>query len=170
MNINKFKIGSQSLCLNCCKDIDYVIISNEYDYKKMVINGEDIIYRSTQNLISHFTFNGNNIKLYIYNYQYDRDIIGKEFPIEYHLLDYKQQLVDYLKLVVKNKMFNFNKRIKINKLYCSKQLYHVAYNMFICQNNSVVLTEEQKEVIQKLHDKVMPISYLDEMEKIINNL
>jgi hypothetical protein len=53
---------------------------------------------------------------------------------------------------------------------CSKLIYHFAYNLFILQNNSVYLTPEQKEIIQKIHDCQMPIEYLDELERMLNEL
>lgn len=32
------------------------------------------------------------------------------------------------------------------------------------------MTQEQKEIIQKIHDYQMPIEYLDELERMLNEL
>ena len=67
------------------------------------------------------------------------------------------------------KKYKFDKEKYSQNNCCDKKIYHIAYNMFILQNNSPILTNEQKEIVQKIHDKEMPIEYLDEMEKIIKS-
>lgn len=171
--MEKYKVGSGILHLENCKDTDYVILSNGYGDYKMVYDkdtGEDLIYITPEYLTSLLTYQKKKKQLLIYNYQYDRGIIGEEFPIEYHILDYRQELINYLKEVSKFKLFNFNKRIKYNKLYCSKIIYHIAYNIFILQNNSPIITEEQKAIVQQIHDGKMPIEYIDVLENMLNNL
>jgi hypothetical protein len=171
--MKKYKIGSGVLHLENCKDTDYVILSNEYGDYKMIYDkttGEDLIYITSEYLTFLLTYQKKNKQLLMYNYQYDRDIIGQEFPIEYHILDYRQELIKYLKDVVRRKLFNFNKQITLNKLYCSKRIYHIAYNIFILQNNSPILTKEQKAIVQQIHDGLMPIGYLDTLEHILYNI
>ena len=65
---------------------------------------------------------------------------------------------------------NFNPIIIVNKNCCSKLVYHIAYNLFIVQNNSPIITEEQKAIVQKLHDGEMPISYIDKLRAMIKAL
>lgn len=169
--MEKYKVGSSILHLNNCKDIDYVIFNDEYDdCTRKYINGEDILYLHKDKLINRLSFKEKSLYRLTFNYQYDKDIIGQDFPIEYHILDYRQELIDTLKKVVKNKMFNFNKRIKLNKLYCSQCIYHIAYNIFILQNNSPIITENQKAIVQKIHDGLMPIAYIDVLENMLNKL
>ena len=67
-------------------------------------------------------------------------------------------------------MFNFNKRITTNNGHCSKIIYHIAYNLFILENNSPIITDTQKAIIQRIHDRLMPVEYIDELEKRINNM
>lgn len=171
--MKRYKIGSSVLCLDNCKDADYVVLSNEYGNYKMIYDKEtkeDVVYITEEYLNSILTFKHYNMSLIMFNYQYDREIIGKDFPIEYHLLDYRNELVNYLKEIVKFKMFNFNKRIKCNGGNCTRMIYHIAYNVFILQNNSPILTNEQKAIVQKIHDHLMPISYIDDLEQMINKL
>lgn len=166
--MKKYKIGSRILHLDNCKDIDYIVLSDEFpDYTRKKIDGEDILYLHQDTLSSRLTFKKYDLYNTLFNYQYDRDIIGQEFPIEYHILDYRQELIKYLKDVVKRKLFNFNKQITLNKLYCSKRIYHIAYNIFILQNNSPIITEEQKAIVQQIHDGLMPIEYLDVLEHML---
>lgn len=165
----KYKIGSNILHLSNCKDVDYLIIDDTKEYIRVYENGEDIVYSSTENILKRMKFKTKN-PLVLFNYQMDFDIIGQDFPIEYHLLDYRQELIEQLKRTVKNKQFNFNKRIRVNKLYCSKCIYHIAYNIFILQNNSPIITEKQKAIVQKIHDGLMPIEYIDVLENMLNQL
>ena len=169
----KYLIGSKLLGLTNEKDKDYMIISNKYDYKRISENDEDILYRSQENILYHLRFEGDYTKhtfIYLVNYQYDREIIGPDFPIEYHILDHKYKLINFLQWIVANKEMNFNKNLKFKHGNCSKLIFHIAYNAFILQNNSPIITPEQKAIIQKIHDRQMPVDYLDELAAIINNL
>lgn len=51
-----------------------------------------------------------------------------------------------------------------------KNIYHIAYNLFILLNNSVTLTEEQMNIVQKIHDCEMPIQYLQELRQLYSLL
>jgi hypothetical protein len=170
--MSKYLIGSKLLGLDNNKDNDYLIISDEYDYKRKYENGEDVLYRSTENMQKFMMFDVDmktNAGLLLLNYQLDKNIIGQNFPIEYNLLDYRSQLIELLNMIVEYKLLNFSKRIS-SKGHCSKRLYHIAYNIFIIQNNSPIITEEQKAIIQKLHDRQMSITYIDELSEMIANL
>ena len=41
---------------------------------------------------------------------------------------------------------------------------------FILENNSIIITSKQKEIIQKIHDLKMSSDYLDELENKIDKL
>lgn len=167
MEEKKYLIGSKVLGLKNARDIDYVTIDNKVIYKKVFEKDYDVIYISKEYLTNSFAFKSKDWFCLLSNYQYDKNIIQKDFPIKYSILDYRNELITFLKYVVKNKLFNFNKKITINRKYCSKLIYHIAYNTFILQNNSTKLTIEQINKVQLLHDCKMPISYIDELEKII---
>lgn len=168
----KYLIGSKLIGLSN-RDNDYIIIDTEFEHKRVAENGEDILYQNIEVTNKILNFDEENLKyrrLWLYNYQYDKDIIGQNFPIEYHLLEHKDKLISLLKKIVEKKLYNFNKRVTVNKIYCTQIIYHIAYNTFIIQNNSTKLTEEQMQIIQDIHDIKKPIEYLDELAEIIKNL
>ena len=167
--MKEFLIGSSLLGLTKIKDIDYLIISED-ESGTGVKDGVDFRYRTLDNLKETLAFkNEDNRKLF--NYQLDQ-AINKEFGefMPYHLLDYRKELILFLKEIASNKKFNFNKRITTNNGHCTKYIYHIAYNLFIVENNSPIITTEQKEIVQKIHDLKMPIDYLDELDRKINEL
>lgn len=165
--MEKYLIGSKLLGLSN-KDTDYIVITNEN--KKVSENGEDIFCLTKEQLLKNLNFNVKNSFVLTGNYQYDRAIIGSEFPIEYHILEHKKDLIELLKRIVNKRLCNFNKRITQGNKCCCKMIYHIAYNLFILENNSPIITQEQKAIIQDIHDIKMPIEYLDELEKRILNL
>ena len=168
--MNKYKIGSTVLGINNNRDKDYIVISNEVNYKRETDKEtkEDIIYISEEYLRNNLEFKG-NYHQQLYNYQYDREFIGSDFPIEYHILDYKKELLEYLKTIVYNKSFNMNPLISTNGC-CTKPVYHIAYNYFILKNNSPTLTAKQLAIVNTIHDGKMPISYIDELANNILKL
>jgi hypothetical protein len=168
----RYLIGSKLIGLSN-RDNDYIVVDTEFEHKRAVENGEDILYQNIEVTNKILNFDEENPKyrrLWLYNYQYDKDIIGQNFPIEYHLLEHKDKLISLLKRTVEKKLYNFNKRVTVNKSYCTQIIYHIAYNTFIIQNNSPIITNEQKAIIQKIHDIQMPIEYLDELAQIIKSL
>lgn len=175
--MNKYLIGSRLLGLDKSHDIDYLQIVESGDvtlYKRQLIEGDDILTRSTANISRQMNFefpiDRKTATYYIINYQLDQNIIGQQFPYEYHVLDKKKEYIKLLNYIVNNQLMNFTKEININNGHCSKILYHVAYLTFIMENNSTVLTAEQKEIVQKIHDKQMSVKYLDVLEEKIRNL
>lgn len=165
--MQRYLIGSKLLGLTNNRDIDYLYLDLDGTSEQEVIIQEDGIekhVRTLDQLQKSLNFEVNNDMWLLYNYQLDREIVGSDFPIEYHILDHKENVKKLLKKIVKNKYCNFNKRITTgpNKS-CSKIIYHVAYNLFILENNSPIITDEQKQIIQQLHDGNMPITYLDEL-------
>lgn len=169
----RYLVGSNLLGLTNNKDIDYLEFCEECDYKFTKENGNDVIYVSYEELLQRLKFKKDfkqYAKYLIINYQFDKDIIGQDFPINYHILDYKENLLNLLIQIIDNKWLNVNKRISVNKGHCSKLIYHIAYNVFILKNNSPIITPEQKEIIQRLHDRETPISFIDELIEMIVNL
>ena len=180
----RYLLGSKILKLDNSRDHDYIVVSEGEEYRREWLeNGEDILYigeitlknklefKDIDSLISNNTpSNRQLLNRMLYNYQYDKDIMPEEFCITYTLLDYREELTKLLKHIKEKKLFNFNKRIKINNQFCSKIVYHIAYNIFILQNNSPILTQEQKEIIQKIHDFKMPVEYVDVLNEMIDNL
>lgn len=164
----KYLVGSKLLGLSNAKDTDYVVLVKKNGvYKRVIEDGADVLYISEEYVkqIMSFTFNSYTYSINAFNY--DANIIGQDFPIEYHILDYKKELKALLQYIAKNNLFNFNDKISVDGSM-SPNLYRVYYNYCILENNSVFLTAIQKENVQKIHDKEMPISFLNELkEKIL---
>lgn len=172
----KFQVGSSLLGLNNCHDNDFIVIveGDVETYKQQYFDEKDTFMRSKENLDStmlfQLPFNRKTIRWYIVNYQLDKDIIKQDFPIEYHILDRRYDYIRMLNWILDNKACNFSKCKYLNDGNCSKMIYHIAYLIFILENNSTTITAEQKEIVQKIHDLQMPQSYLDELEEIIRSL
>lgn len=151
MNNKIFLIGSKLLNLSNCKDIDYLVLDNNENniYNQSNV---DYRYRTITNIKETLKFKNDDDRK-LFNYQLDKTI-NKEFGefIPYNILDYRNELTRFLKEIVSYKMFNFNKRVTTNSGHCSKIIYHIAYNLFILENNSPIITAEQKAIIQDIHD------------------
>lgn len=171
----KFLVGSKQLGLsNDNSDMDYVILKNDLEVNHKVEHDKetniDLFIYKTQFLKDLMNFNvpyinSKNIILYKILYQYDIGIINQDFPIEYHVLDHIEQWKEFLLYVLESKVLVFCVYIKQNnKLYCAKDTYHIAYLTYILKNNSTTLTAEQKQKIQTIHDKQMPLEFLDELK------
>lgn len=178
MNENRYLIGSYLLGLRNNHDRDMLVLDFENEdpnfYRRECVDGDDVVIYSVANLnqqinmklpLSHIT-----AKRYIINYQLDKSIIGQDFPIEYHILDRRSDYIDLLNWIVDNQAANFKKIPELNDGNCSKIIYHIAYTLFIVENNSTTLTAEQKAIVQKIHDRQMPQDYLDVLAEKIRNL
>lgn len=167
----KYIIGSNEIGLSNEKsDLDYLIIDNSVDYQRTNENDEDILRRSEENIKSYINYSvpldNKTCGLYIFNYQLDRDLIGTDFPIDFHLLDNKNNLITILKYTIQNRLFNFNKNVwtgEFNDKRMSKLTYHIAFNIFILVDNSVKITNEHLQIVQKIKNGEMSIDYIDEL-------
>lgn len=134
--VNKYLVGSSLLGLSNSKDLDYIILVENLPPKEKRPQQEgcekvlDIGYRTFNETKKRLDFVQLDW-LTICNYQLDQDIIGQDFPIEYHILEHRRALISYLKKIKNEHLCNFHKLIRINKKYCSRLIYHVAYNIFI---------------------------------------
>lgn len=172
----KYLVGSKLLGLSNCKDEDYITLTdgNENVNTRKYIDNKDVVVRSVQNVDNCMNFklplNETTARYYIVNYQMDKDIIGQDFPLNYHILDRRSDYINLLNWIVDNEACNFVKTKNMNHGHCSKLIYHIAYLTFILENNSTSLTAEQKETVQQIHDRAMPMEYLDELEQLIHIL
>lgn len=172
----RYRVGSTLLGLSNNHDVDFIVLcdGNETTYERKREGSDDVLYRSVQNIKKYMNFEypitRQNARIYVVNYQLDANIISQNFPVEYHILDRRIDYIHLLLDIVNNKLLNFKRIPCLNNGCMSKILYHVAYTTFIMQNNSTTLTAEQKEIVQKIHDRQMPQDYLDELEEIIRGL
>ena len=176
----QYLVGSELLGLTSNKDKDYFIFDDSMneDYK-MVTDKEthiDYFYRKTAffNKICNFEIDfKQELRIYSVLYQYDIDIIGQDFPLVFHVLNHKQDFLNFLNYVVSADVCGFGaftRKRGTQNSYCVKEIYHIAYLTYILKNNSTTLTQQQKTIIQTIHDRQMPLSFLDELKAEILNL
>lgn len=176
--MEKYLIGSKLLNLKNNNDTDYLILvdaSNDEGFYKYDKQGDiENHYRTASMLLKTLNFelpiDRTSIKYFVVQYQLDKDIIGQDFPYPHSVLEYRSNYIDVLNYIIDNQTVGFKKSPRLNDGNCSKGVYHIAYLTFILENNSTALTVDQKAIIQKIHDREMPQSYLDELEEKIRNL
>lgn len=171
--MEKYLIGSSLLGIKNTRDKDYIVFIDNANYTRSAVVMENlegnIHYRNKDDFIKSLNFKLEDYKSLV-NYQCDREFIGEDFPIEYHILDYKDKVIEMLKRISKFNKCGFSKNFMQGDNCCIKRIYHIAYNIFIVQNNSVELTDKQLEIVQKIHDIQMPIDYIDTLKEMIDNL
>lgn len=172
----EYLVGSKLLNLENATDLDYFVFDESKDDFILTTDANthiDYFYSSSNVLNKYFNFEEDYktslhaVRIYSILYQYDIDIIGQEFPITFHVLTHKTEYIEYLKYLANNNLSIFNvvcRNRKTNFVSCHKNTYHIAYLTYILKNNSTTLTIEQKQKIQTIHDKQMPLSYLDELK------
>lgn len=153
-----YLVGSKLLGLKNASDEDYIdIVEEEKNYRK-VINGKDVNFRNKDLLLKIMNFEADFEQWSMamsWNYQLDADIIKQNFPIEYHILEHKEALRKFLNEIRNKKARNYSPAIYDINGFMLKSCYHIAYNKFILENNSIILTDNQKDIIQKIHDHKM---------------
>lgn len=153
-----YLIGSKLLGIKNTKDIDYVEIveGNDIHYRQFK-DGKDILYESEDTVLANLNFTASRKEFSIIAYQYDQTLrkhFGHDdFPIKYNILDHRKELEELLAYIKERKILNYNTRLYGKNGHVPKQIFHIAYNKFILLNNSPILTEEQQEFIQRIHDK-----------------
>lgn len=171
----RYLTGSKLLGLqDLSSDTDYIEIDEENleNYKFLKEEGKvDIFVVGKDKLQRTLTFEEINSQT-LYNIFYDKTIRGSEnaLDFDYNLLDYKTQLIEFLKYIAANKLYNFNPRIGTLEGKIKEQVYLVAYNTFICANNSIALSEEQLQIIKDIHDGKKDIEYIATLQTLIYNL
>lgn len=171
---DRFLVGSLLLGFsNEESDKDYLVIDYEnverYDFLKEE-NKIDIFCVGIDRLNRILNFETTN-QMTLYNFQYDKTIRGEDnkLPFDYNILEHLDKLKLFLKKVSKKRLYNFNKAITNTQGYMYNRLYLLAYNVFICVNNSVVLTSEQRQIVQDIHDGIKDINYIDTLKLLISN-
>lgn len=173
-NNNMYLVGSNTLKLSNCKDVDYInIIKDKNDIKYHINDGQhipcDIFNITIEQLSDRLKFKDPDY-VNIWLYQYDYRLIGDDFPIHFDVLKHKDKIIQILKKLVINHSFcfapySYEKDHKLERI-----AYHIMANIFFIENNNIVLLPKQKEIIQSIHDLKMPKEYYKEMVKLIEKL
>ena len=91
----------------------------------------------------------------MYLYQLDKNFRSSRnssFPVEINILDHKKEIAQLVKDIERYKLFNFNEKIRIEGKFIDKHMYSVAANIFFILNDSMDLTDEQKQFVLDIHD------------------
>lgn len=166
MSFKKYLVGSALLNLKNINDLDYISLenNNEKENNNLLKNNEkiDIFYVDSKRIAS-LTYDIDyfeNSKTLFENFQYDNSIrsnLGHEkIPIEFRILENREKVIELLNFTKENMLQNYTPLISYPGGFMTKSTLNVVYTKFIIENNSIILTEEQKDVIQRIHDRSMP--------------
>ena len=162
-------VGSSILGLENVRDRDILVLDSEREYSWFDLDKNNFHPVSYERLKNEMAFMPNRYWDGFYAYMLDSDINPNE--LDYNVFEHKDDMRKMLK------EFNFERRgMVIPEKYApkieflDKKYYHLAYNLFLLQNGSKELSQEQKDIIQKIHDREMPLSYKDILVHEIKNL
>lgn len=166
--MENIQVGSTILGLERCRDTDILVIDDGHKYSWFdKPSNYNYHPRSYERIKSEMAFESAKYWDQFYAYMLDSEINPNN--LDYNVFDHKDKILS----CVKN--FNFDRLYMVPDKYrlndaLEKKVYHVAYNTFLLINDSKILTPEQKIIIQKIHDREMPLEYGRELEGLIKNL
>lgn len=166
-----FISGSKTYCKNCL-DEDIICIQKVVERPRGLLDGQDVFYHSLEDFESRLKFDTIQGRPYweLYNVGFallkQRGQIIGEMPDEvknYNWFNYRDKIIQ--RCVEECKNFTLNPRLfnLTNKDMCLKHTYWLFANYFALVNNSLELTEEQLDIIQKCHDNELPRSYAEDL-------
>jgi hypothetical protein len=128
--------------INDSRDTDYVFyVTDIRDVKKRLAIQKKRPHNECW-LIDEF--GSQDMRIYAYEYHFLKPVYGEEFPtydVLEHIPEYKELLVDYALDCEYNPM--------------RKCWYHVLTGVYLIQNNSYELTEEQASNVRLCHSRQM---------------
>lgn|SRR5574344_1561630 len=166
--MEKYQIGSYMLGLSNNHDYDYLIIGDKF--KRYRDDSGDCLVLTPQQLENDLYFKSTTMMFCIFNYQLDCHINPAFTYCKYNILDYQDELKKVVSDIINEHQLGFSKDIGNANCCIRKNVYHIAYNIYILKNKSTTLTSTQKKNIQKIHDGIMPLSFIDELVEEFNNL
>lgn len=165
----KIPTGSNLLCKNC-KDEDFLVVVKDCGkkgYAQLNENGVDFFVRD----ISTFTRIAKSDPMLtqgLYSicvaFAVKNGVDG-ELPIKnYNWFDYRDNIINSCLNHIRQSYYELPRVINTtNRNACLKQTYWAFANYFALVNNSLELTEEQLDIIQKCHDNELPRSYAEDL-------
>ncbi len=174
----QYLVGSKKLGLQNARDMDILLIFEDEQITKenahqILKTSFDIDYRiwKKDDFEKFLTldFLGNNPYNFLWLYQCDTDIIKQDFKYDFHILSIKDKMLPLLKSFLQEVLYSL-RHPEWPKDFNIKWVYHLAYNIFIFQNRTPHLTNEQIKKVQKLHDKNITINDIKELEYILHSL
>lgn len=180
-----YRVGSGAILNGEARDIDLMIVTKDECHDKKGIPGYDCFLYSYSEFLNILELNTNSLSNYYLGQCYLRQasllgivqpsslIYGAELlPEEYNIFKYKRQIIKFI--LDFGEMNFFNKYlccIRNDEKYCTKWLYYALYAYYIFQNNSLELTQVQRENVVLAHDCKIPLKYRDILkEKMVETL
>lgn len=169
-----FLVGSRLLRMDNCGDTDYCYFSKIRLPKEYKVHKIPMVAKLMQNFPKYLKYRNakgstSTMSVSNYYYQYSKCFHPEEdWPITWDIRDYKEDWIKMLKNHI-NSEEAITQYIK-GKTFIDKKFYNIAYQYFMIRDNTVYLEGESKQIVQKIHDRQMPISYFYEMRELINAL
>lgn len=167
---HKYLFGSKLLQLNNCRDEDWLIFVNK--------RGADIKEKGHRSIscyntiLNRFVMGKNEAKdifKSFYLYQLSAPFIDKEDYLFnfFNILEHRRVWITQLKGYI-----NLEKTEQLSQKgdVLPKQFYHLAYQYYMLVEDAHWISDEAKEIVQKIHDYEMPTSYFYELKELINSL
>ena len=108
----------------------------------------------------------------LFDYQKDRKLIGSDFPYDYDWLSHRAQIIELVQTNLDNNTEGCGLFVcRTNGVVCmEKNTYHVAWNIFALMDGDVRISPEHLAIVQKIHDREMPQTYIEELRKMAKDL
>lgn len=142
------------------RDEDFVVVVDNWDqnYRLIAIDGVDYFVHSRALFEKKCRVEaGTKLDLYAIGYSVGETVYGEPPLGQYDFLQYKERAVKAVLKYGQENFFNPHVKTVINGTrYCGKQLAWAYMVFFAIQNNSAKFTSEQKAILQKCHDRILP--------------
>lgn len=193
--IKKYLTGSRFIGLENCHDYDYLIICDKTQWKRATPedrkNKQDNHYWTIELIKKSLNFedqfssaNWDSLStmrallvtnvLFIQHLLSDVELCKSEKWVNKELFfNNKNKYKDGLLWAVQHNVYNLNYDFMIREnMYCNctRRIYNVMYTLYILLNGDFYITEQQKQILQTIHDNQMPLEFLKEIPPLINQL
>ncbi len=159
--------GSQVFCSNC-HDIDYVVVVDNWDkqFQQIAIDGVDYFCYSKQ-CFERWTTLSDELHRNVYAVAL---LLGSTVYGQNPIANYNWY--DYAKLAVSQVVSRFSSQLR-GKVYhktngqkvCSKYLCWAFATYFVVTNGIGAFTPAQRDILQKCHDGILPLSYASDLRQ-----
>lgn len=99
-------------------------------------------------------------------FQYSRGFHPEpEYPIEWDIMEHKQGWKQILKNHITHE--EAEEYYILENGICRKTLYNIAYQYYMLLDDTIWVTGEHLDIVQKIHDRQMPAEYFYELREQI---
>lgn len=162
-------IGSKCLKIPNARDVDTLTVNlistrsnpGEYIAKKHLDENISMFCKCTADTYNPFSA----CVLYMLSNGFHESELN--YPFRYfNLLNHPDAILHSIQTYLNN--YNV---VELEKnSYLPKQFYHIVYQYYMILENTHWISDEGREIVQKIHDFQMPASYFYELKDLVNNL